>query len=329
MHNRSVLLSSALAACLTLWGAAPATAAAVVAFAFAGGTYDDRNGQTNTVQDQEVSQVPGALVDAQVICVSRVGGPACLDPLPPDPNFWHSGNAAAAQASTTFGQNKVRTYGAGRRSLDSFTEYGSTGISRWDDDITYLGAQAAMVGFEVRLHGAWNDLGRFVLSIGVLREEYDDELGFHDVLYGKAIHNCTEQQFWSLPRRCASPLVPNGHPDNVYLSGFDADNVDGAVDMFVTVSASFEPGETLTFISAMRAFSGWEPGSEVDAFNTVTLTRILLQPGGSIRTGSGTSYNVEIIGGSTGVPEPNGAALCVAALAGAAWVRRRHSRRPR
>jgi hypothetical protein len=326
MNSRLVLFSSALVVCLCTWGAPPATAAAVVAFASTTGHFDDRAGNKNTVFDQEVTQVSGAFVDAYTRCVGPVGSP-CLDPSPPDPSVWYrqfGGMSAAAQAITTFGQNKVRSYAAGREFAQGFTEYNAASISRWNDEITYLGAVAAMVSFEVRLHGAWNDFGRFSLGLGVLRQDWDPELGVFQYLDGKNIYNCTEQDFVGLPHRCASALVPQFDPaNNVFLSGFDPQNVNGEVDMFVTVSALFDPGETLTFTSGMRAYSGFESGAEVDAFNTVTLTRILLQPGGSISTGSGTAYNVEIIGDPNGVPEPHIVLLSALALAGATLARRR------
>jgi hypothetical protein len=71
----------------------------------------------------------------------------------------------------------------------------------------------------------------------------------------------------------------------------------------------------------LKAYRSQGYGAEVDAFNTVGLTRVLLEPGASISASSGTPYPVTV------VPEPATWALWAAGLLAVAARRgtRRHA----
>lgn len=175
--------------------------------------------------------------------------------------------------------------------------------------------------FEVRLHATWNDHGRIAAYGGIPFYNPDGQ----DTLEGQQYDNCPLSGDF---RGCAGRAAASNY---TYLPGSDADNTSGTVDQLVRFSAEVRPSndpfddENSTpvgptpFLIGLSSASHY-PGSEVDAFGTMTLERVILQPGASISFASGTAYLV------TTVPEPASMALWLAGLVGiAGCVRRRRT----
>lgn len=254
-----------------------------------------------------------------------------FDPnLVPAPTTWYQRpqnyTYAAAQAFTSYGINKARSWSIGSTvpfdPQDSTTiEYIGSAESQYREEVSYFGAVPTLVTFKLRLHSAWNDGGRFRLAIGGLT--YDPD-GDPDTGHRYSAHtvytNCPPMS------QCISQdgYHPFFNGSLFYVAGNDAANTNGSVDQFINYTMLLHGGIN-PFEVSLRTYAS-SNGAEMDAFSTVTLDSITVQPGVSLTFGSGTNYNVLIAGDPTvppnGVPEPGAPLLVLTGLA-AMWGSRR------
>jgi hypothetical protein len=303
--------------------------------AYTNGAYLGDDGFVRNFVEGATSYPDALSVQSYMSCVSAVpGAVGCsFDPalLPPVTHWYQRPSlptSAAAHAQADWGVARVRTFrggavggedgvpGAGSRS------YYATAKAEWQEDLTYLAPTPGIVTFEVRLHGTWNDFGRLAAYGGVPHYEADA----YDWLDGQLYDNCI---FGQLSAGCA----PTGYEssDYTFLAGNDELNKDGSVDRLIYFSALIRPstdprdpedptpvGPT-AFLIGLSAASTYAD-AEVDAYSTMTLERVILQPGASISFGSGTQYLV------TTVPEPAAWVLWLLGIAGMAGYGKARSR---
>jgi hypothetical protein len=261
-------------------------------------------------------------------CVApEPGAVGCsFDPaLLPTPTHWYQREnlptSAAAEAQADWGVARVRTFSGGATPGEiqlptGRRSYLAGATVEWQESITYVAPTPGLVTFEVRLHASWNDYGRINAYGGIPNYEPDAA----DWIDGQVYDNCVR----FAPGSCAGRF----EGEYSFIAGDDAENRAGTVDRLLRFSAIVRPSSdpreeenptTLVgptdFLIGVSASSGY-PGAEVDAFSTMTLERVILQPGASISFGSGTQYLV------TTVPEPGTLALWLAGFGLLAGLRR-------
>jgi hypothetical protein len=251
----------------------------------------------------------------------------------PAPTTWHQRpqnyTYAAAQAFTSYGVNKARSWSIGPTipfdQNDSTTlEYIGSAESQYQEEISYFGTAPTLVTFKLHLTGAWNDGGRFRLALGGLQYDPDGQPRYQaNTVYT----NCPPMS------QCISEdgYHPFFNSNLFYVAGNDAANTNGSVDQFIDFTMLLHAFNPLTgnainrFGVSLRTYAS-DAGAEMDAFSTLTLDSITVQPGVSLTFGSGTNYNVLIAGDPTvppnGVPEPGAPLLLLTGLA-AMWGSRR------
>lgn len=308
LNSRSLLTATILAlAIVPLAEAASSTWSGVQAQS----VFDNGNpADDNVFSDGGPTTTPGLLASARSACIGSPGN-LCLLASAWNYDPWWAGTpgtfaAADAQTSVLSNRTRIKVWDAN----DAWHRYSAQAISIWIDDITYAGVTPGLASFEFRLHGSWKDYGKVLIKIAT-RLPTDDPDGPDFAYSGDAYFNC----------QTVNGCVGSGDSQfdewtPKFLPGDDADNRNGSVDKLVQFSTFFAPGETQTLVVELRAFSSSCCGSEVDAFNTVGLTRVLLEPGASITASSGTVYPM------VAVPEPATATLWLLGLAGLALLRR-------
>ncbi len=268
-------------------------------------------------------------------CVAPTPGDVgcSFDPaLLPTPTHWYQRQglptSAAAETQADWGVARVRTYAGGIGNGDITSpsgiprQYYATAMAGWQEDLTYVAPAPGLVTFEVRLHGSWNDYGRLAVFGGIPHYEADTA----DWIDGNIYDNCI---FGQADVSCA----PSFEGQSTFIAGDQADNRSGSIDRLLRFSAIVRPSDDpqddenptpvgpTEFLIALSAASSYE-GSEVDAFSTMSIERVILQPGASISFGSGTQYLV------TTVPEPATSAFWLLGLATVAgWSRTRRRAR--
>jgi hypothetical protein len=298
--------------------------------------YDQIGGSTQQLADGSYITRKGCTPSS-----SNPGNPAQLtgdcfafDPaLVPAPTHWYQRpnnyTYAASQIYTNYGVNKARSWSTGiTGSLYPGEEnlqfvYVGEALSEYREEISYFGAAPTPVTFNLRLHAAWNDSGRFSLAIG---RPFDNPDGTN---YADAVYdNCAP-----MSTSCAGRYEPSLSSNQFYVAGNDAANTNGMVDQLISFTMMLNAYDPLAeFISPINPFMvslhtfAYGSGAEIDAFNTVTLDSIIVQPGVSLTFGSGTRYNVRVAGDPAvppnGVPEPGAPLLLLTGLA-AMWGTRR------
>ena len=248
----------------------------------------------------------------------------------PAPTTWYQRpnvyTYAAAQAFTNYGINKARSWSIGSTvpfdPQDSTTiEYIGSAESQYREEISYLASAPTSVTFKLHLHGAWNDGGRFRLAIGDLTydPDGDPETGYR-YSANTVYTNCPPMS------QCISQdgYHPFFNGSLFYVAGNDAANTNGSVDQFINFTMLLHSGIN-PFEVSLRTYAS-SNGAEMDAFGTVTLDSITVQPGVSLSFGSGTNYNVLVAGDPTlppnGVPEPGAPLLVFTGLAAMIGTRR-------
>ena len=267
----------------------------------------------------------------------------------PAPTTWYQRpqvyTYAAAQAFTNYGVNKARSWSIG--STIPFDQNDSTTIdyygqarSRYIEEISYFGSVPTLVTFKLHLHGAWNDGGRFRLSVGSGVDEDPDRMA-RFMLGNGVIYTNFHSPFTTAsgedPLVPCPPLVPcvvnnqaviapHFSSSLIYLAGNDAANANGSVDQFIDFTMLLRSGINPLMVDLLAIAS--DAGAEMDAFSTATLDSITVQPGVSLTFGSGTRYNVLVAGDPppppppNGVPEPGAPLLVLTGLAALIGTRR-------
>ena len=230
---------------------------------------------------------------------------------------------AAAQAFADFGVLKARSWRTEGSVGDSQPgnppgtySYFAQATAEWREDLIYTGATPTWVTMQFTLHASWNDLGRFAFTVG------RDTIGTENVrvIDGVSYINCAGAV------QCGSGMFGSGV---VQVLGDDSANTSG--DVTLAIDHRFQLGADLvdpenpapplpfTFVALLRTTST-APGAEVDAFQTVTLDRILVEPGAQISFASGHFWPVQV------VPEPATWLLWLSGLAaGLPLARRRRA----
>ena len=229
---------------------------------------------------------------------------------------------AAGQAYADYGLLKARSWVTSGANGDSqpgnppgtYSYFGGA-TAEWREDLIYSGSTPTTVTMQFTLHAKWNDLGRFDFTIG------RDTIGAENV---RVIDGPTYVN-------CAGPIESAGcdfgaNSPLVQVLGNDLANTSG--DVTLAINYSFQLGADLvdpenplpplpyTFVALLQTRS-IAPGAEVDAFQTVTLDRILIEPGAQITFASGHNWPVQV------VPEPQTVLLWLAGLAAIVPLARR------
>ena len=262
---------------------------------------------------------------------SQIGHITCvactIDGLPIDVDTWYKRpnlpTSAAAQAFADFGVLKARSWrtegavgNAQPGNPPGRYSYFAQATAEWREDLVYAGTTPTWVTMQFTLHARWNDLGRFAFTAG------RDTIGIENVrvIDGVSYANCVG------PIGCGSG---DFGAQVVQVLGNDAANTSG--DVTLAIDHLFQLGAVLvdpenpapplpfTFVALLRTTST-APGAEVDAFQTVTLDRILVEPGAQISFASGHFWPVQV------VPEPATWLLWLSGLAaGLPLARRRRA----
>jgi hypothetical protein len=255
-----------------------------------------------------VNCVPGCTTDGQPIIVDT---------------WYKRANAptlAAGQAYADYGLLKARSWvTAGETGNSSpgnppgtYSYFGGA-TAEWREDLIYTGSTPTTVTMQFTLHATWNDLGRFGFTIGRDTIGPENVRVIDGVSYGNcaSLIQCGEGNFGASP---------------VLVLGNDPANTSGDVTLAINYSFQLgadlvdpenpEPPAPFTFVARLQT-SSKAPGAEVDAFQTVTLDRILIEPGAQIVFASGHNWPVQV------VPEPQSVLLWLAGLAAIVPLARR------
>lgn len=274
----------------------------------------------------DISLLPDGSVISHMGCIaSKPGGVGCtVSGLPIVVDTWYKRpfqpTLAAAQAFADFGALKARSWRTSAPDGDSVPgeplghrSFYADATAEWTEDLIYLAPTPTLVTMEFTLHARWEQKGRFAFTIGQAIEGPENVR----LIDGSAYINCAGVI------ECAD----TGLTHTVVVPGSDAANTSGEVTLsikhsFLLTSQVPDPedpsaADPFVFVANLKTW-GTEPGAETDAFNTVTLDRILVQPGVTIGFGSGHNWNVQV------VPEPATVFLWLGGVAVLlAWRRRR------
>ena len=273
-----------------------------------------------------VTQLPDGSVISHMGCIaSTPGGIGCTTTgMPIVVDTWYKRpnlpTNAAAQAYADFGLLKARSWRTEGENGDiapsdppGSRSYYAEAAAEWREDLVYTGPAPTWVTMQFTLHAAWNDLGRWSFTVG------QDTLGAENVriIDGVSYVNC------------AGPIECGGGSfgaQAIPVPGNDAANTSGEVTLAINYGFWLNPqipdpedpgpAEPFTFVALLQT-SSTAPGAEADAFQTVTLDRILIEPGAQITFASGHNWAVQV------VPEPGTALLWLAGLAAVVPVVRR------
>lgn len=352
-RRRSPVVTAVLAAC-ALVAAQASHAAPEVLFAAETGLSYHRvtHYGDGTITEVVTNQRAGGTVSLpDGSRLSRVGGcinagpgePPCADPGLPGggPNWWNTPapgleTHTGAQAWSDYGISRARIHAAARVCADptagpdcagvpdgdgkytaDYTARGASASAGYTDEIHYSGAPI-LVTFEFKLHGAWSDGGQLAFLFGKQLTPYGyEDGGYAPVLNGVVFESC------SMLLVCAPAFDSIRNTYIIPLPGSTADHSSGSVDQVVSwttlVNAAVYDDEADQWIydgfASMLTAGGFN-GADVDAYNTATLQRILVPYDVPLSFGSGTAYDVQVIGGGPGggVPEPSTLLLLLGTL---------------
>lgn len=290
--------------------------------------------------------------------LSRVGGcvnagpgePPCADPglVGGGPNWWNTPapgleTHTGAQAWSGYGVSRARTHAAPRvcanpaagpdcagvpdedgKYTADYTARGAVASAGYTDEIHHSGPPI-FATFEFLLHGSWSGGGELAFMFGKQLTPFGSEDGgYAPVLNGVVFESC------SMLLMCAPAYDSIRNTYIIPLPGSTADHSSGSVDMLVSWTTQVNPSmydeevdewihDGFASLLDARGFNG----ADVDAYNTMTLQRILVPSGTTLSFGSGTAYNVQVAGGDPGaVPEPSTLLLLLGPLLAATRGRR-------
>jgi hypothetical protein len=302
-------------------GAAADPGHSVIAYSTGSFVPTDPTGQVNTGFGT-VSLLPDGSSISHMGCIAAIpGGVGCSVAGPIVVDTWYKRASlptlAAAQAFADYGVLKARSwrtagpqgYGMPGDPLGSRSFYGEA-TAEWMEDLIYTGTTPTAVTMQFSLHAKWNDRGRFAFTFGL------ESFGAENVrlINGLSYVNCAG----------ALECENIGGAQTVQVLGNDADNTSGDVTLAINYTFLLIPDNDperpgpmppFTFVANLNTW-GQVDGAETDAFNTVTLERILVQPGAQIGFASGHDWPVQV------VPEPATGLLWLCGLAALPWLRR-------
>jgi hypothetical protein len=274
---------------------------------------------TQLADGSQISHMGCIAATAGGVGCTTTGLPIIVDTWYKRPNL---PTQAAAQAFADYGELKARAWRTesphgnatpgdplGSRSFFSSAE------SEWREVLIYNGTTPTPVTMEFTLHATWHDLGRFAFTLGA---EYVGDENVRGI-DGLSYVNCG-----------GTECLDTTFIDTPIVQVLGNDPANSAGDVTLQISYTFllsrpftdpgaPPGPHLTFVANLQTFAA-AAGAEVDAFQTVTLNRIVIQPDAQISFESGHLWPVSV------VPEPATYGLWLIGLAGAVVAKRRHLR---
>lgn len=310
MNASALCRRAARRAAVAAWGLAWAAAMAEPGYfagAYSTGSFipTDPTAAVNTGYGT-LSQLPDGSTISHMGCIAATpGGVGCsVSGLPIVVDTWYKRASqptlAAAQALADYGLLKARSWRSPAPDGDAtpgeplgHRSFYAEATAEWAEDLIYTAPTPTVVTMQFSLHAKWAQLGRFAFTIG--RETFGAENV--RLIDGTSYINCAG----------AIECQDNGLAHTVQVLGNDATNTSGEVTLAITHSflLSAPPDdpedpsadEPYTFVANLKTWSN-APGAEADAFGTVTLERILIQPGAQIGFASGHDWPVQV------VPEP-------------------------
>jgi hypothetical protein len=325
-------LSSALATACTLLTCATSGHAAPVLYSEATATLsyhvvasDGVDAVTNSRSDTAANPSNANTLARVRGCVNKGPGEPPCEALPGGgPNWWNSPasgleSGTGAQAQSDYGVNKARLHtgkdgcaespGCGANlPVGEGIQRSATARSLYREEFKYEGAVQIPITLEFLLHGSWSGNGRLSFAVGNVVEFNSEDGGFAPVWGGVVFQSCNAFE------PCVDSYDAIRDTYIYALPGNAADPSSGSVDQLVSWTTWVTPPELdgngqfdhYWGFESILDVAGYLNGADVDAYNTVTLQRILIPQGESLQSVSGTAYNVQVVGGGTGtnVPEP-------------------------
>lgn len=256
-------------------------------------------------------------------CVNKGPGEPPCEPLQGGgPNWWNSPatgleSSTGAQAQSDFGINKARLHTGKDGCSDSpdcgaslplgdYVQHSATARSMYREEFKYDGAVPMEVTFEFLLHGSWSGNGGLSLALGNALDLNSEDFGFAPVLDGVVFQSCNALY------ECVDSYDPIRNTHIFALPGNVGDYSSGSLDQLISWTTWVMPprldgnGQLDHYwgFESILDVVGYTDGADVDAFNTVTLQRILIPQGQTLLSVSGTTYDVQVVGAPSTVPEP-------------------------
>jgi len=347
-------LSSALAAACTLLTGAATVHAAPVLYSEATATLSYHvvspggfDAVTNSHSDTAANPSNANTLARVRGCVNKGPGEPPCEALPGGgPNWWNSPasgpeSGTGAQAQSDYGVNKARLHtaqsgcaespGCGATlPADDWIQRSASARSLYREEFKYEGPDPIPITLEFLVHGSWTANGSLSFAVGHVVEFNSEDGGFAPVWGGVVFQSCNA----FLP--CVDGYDAIRDTVIVALPGDATDPSSGSVNQLVSWTTWVTPPELdgngqfdhYWGFEAILDLAAYSNGSDVDAYNTVTLQRILVPQGQSLQSVSGTAYNVQVVGGggNGSVPEPPVSLLLFGAALVMGWTRWRASR---
>lgn len=275
-------------------------------------------------------------------CVNKAANETPCVALPGGcPNWWNSPapgleSSTGAQAQSDYGINKARLHTGQSGCEDSPTPCGTlpdgdwiqrsaTARSMYREEFKYDGAVPIQVTFEFLLHGSWSGNGGLSFALGNALDLNSEDFGFAPVLGGVVFQSCNAFN------DCVDGYDAIRDTHIFALPGNVGDHSSGSVNQLISWTTWVMPPELdgnglfdhFWGFESILDVTGYLNGADVDAFNTVTLQRILIPQGQALLAVSGTTYDVQFIGAPSPVPEPPVSLLLLGAGLAMGATRRR------
>jgi hypothetical protein len=316
------------------WGLACCAAMAEPGFfagAYSTGSFipTDPTAAVNTGYGTLSTLSDGSIISHMGCIAATPGGVGCsVGGLPNVVDTWYKRatlpTLAAGQALADYGLLKARSWRTPDPDGDSapgeplgHRSFYAEATAEWREDLIYTSPTPTWVTLQFSLHARWEQLGRFALTLG------HETFGAENVrlIEGNAYINCAG----------AIECQDGGLTHTVQVLGNDAANTSGEVNLSINFGFLLSvppqdpenpsPIPPYTFVANLKTWST-APGAETDAFGTVTLERILIEPGAQIGFASGHDWPVQV------VPEPGTLWLWLGGLVALPLWQRLRARQP-